>query len=69
MHEILVNLDITKSRGPNGLPPIFFQKTASATSATFHVMLKNIKRLRKIPSCWKLAAETCWGFTVCAEGR
>ena len=54
--EILMTIGVTKSRGPNGLPPIFFQQTATNMANALQVIFKNIKRLRKIPSCWKTAA-------------
>ena len=54
--EILMTIDVTKSRGSNGLPPIFFEQTATNMTNALQVIFKNIKRLRKIPSCWKTAA-------------
>ena len=57
-YEILLSLDATKSRGPNGIPPAFFQRTARETSKILNVLFKQIKRLRKIPNSWKIAAVT-----------
>ena len=54
--EILLDLDTTKTRGPNGLPPILYQKLAKDMSAVLNVLFKNIKRARKIPQTWKIAA-------------
>ena len=51
-----MTIDVTKSRGPNGLPPIFFKQTATNMANALQVIFKNIKRLRKKPSCWKTAA-------------
>ncbi|XP_075262534.1 uncharacterized protein LOC142354154 [Convolutriloba macropyga] len=58
IYEILLSLDATKSRGPNGIPPAFFQRTARETSKNLNVLFKQIKRLRKIPNSWKIAAVT-----------
>ena len=58
IYEILLSLDATKSRGPNGIPPAFFQRTARETSQNLNVLFKQIKRLRKIPNSWKIAAVT-----------
>ena len=58
IYEILLFLDATKSRGPNGIPPSFFQRTARETSKNSNVFFKQIKRLRKIPNSWKIAAVT-----------
>ena len=49
-------IDVTKSRGPNGLPPAFCQKTSGEISKSLHKLIKNIRRLRKIPESWKTAA-------------
>ena len=54
--DILVNDDNKKSRVPNEYPPMLFQKTAFHMSSCLHNLLKNIKRLRKIPKLWKVAA-------------
>ena len=56
--EILSTLDVTKSRGPNGLPPSFFQKTNRNICKPMNKILRNVKRLRKIPDSWKTAAVT-----------
>ena len=54
--EIMSELDTTKSRGPNGLPPALFKKSARNMCDCLHKLLRNIKRLRKIPDNWKVAA-------------
>ena len=51
-------LDITKSRGPYGLPPAFFKKTSRQTSVVLNKLLKLIKKQRRIPGTWKTAAVT-----------
>ena len=58
IYETLLSLDATKSRGPNGIPPAFFQRTARETSKNLNVLFKQIKQLRKIPNCGKSAAVT-----------
>ena len=58
IYEILLSLDATKSRGPNGIPPAFFHRTARETSKILNVFFNQIKRLRKIPNSWKIAAVT-----------
>ena len=55
-YQIITELDITKSRGSDGLPPIFFQRTAREMTSILHCVLKKIKRVRKIPDKWKVAA-------------
>ena len=49
LNQIITELDITKSRGPDGLPPIFFQRTAREMTTILHCVFKNIKRVRKKP--------------------
>ena len=56
LNQIITELDITKSRGPDGLPLIFFQRTAREMTTILHCVFKNIKRVRKIPNKWKVAA-------------
>ena len=36
LNQIVTELDITKSRGPDGLPPIFFQRTARELTTFLH---------------------------------
>ena len=52
------DIDVTKSRGPNGIPPGFYVKTSKNHCNIMHSVLRNIKRLRKIPNSWKVAAVT-----------
>ena len=49
IHLIVSSLDITKSRGPNGLPSAFFTKTSRNIREVPHKLIKSIKRVRKIP--------------------
>ena len=50
--------DTTKTRGPNGLPPGFYQRCGKQMSKIFNKLFKNIKRIRKKPTSWKTAAVT-----------
>ena len=50
--------DTTKTRGPNGLSPGFYQRCGKQMSKTFNKLFKNIKRIRKKPTSWKTAAVT-----------
>ena len=53
VRSILANLDITKSRGPNKLPPVLFRETALEISTALNKIFRNVKRLRKLPKAWK----------------
>ena len=54
--EILLLLDITKTRGTDCLAPIFFKQTADQMNEILQKNFKNIKRLRKIPNQEKVAS-------------
>ena len=54
--EILSTLDATKTRGPDGLPPLFIRKTATGRCKTQNTMFKAVKRKRNLPKAWKIAA-------------
>ena len=56
LNQIITELDITKLRGLDGLPPIFFQQTAREMTTILHCVFKNMKRVGKIPDKWKIAA-------------
>ena len=56
LNQIITELDITKLRGPDGLPPIFFQRTAREMTAILHCVFENIRRVRQIPDKWKVAS-------------
>ena len=47
-HFLVSSLDITKSRGPNALPPAFFQKTSRNICEILHKLIKSKKSVRKI---------------------
>ena len=53
IYQIPIGLDVTKSRGQNGYPPVFYQKTAERMSAILHIIMRNKKRLRKSPKSGK----------------
>ena len=57
LSNILANIDTTKTRGPNGLPPEFYQRCGKQMSNILNKLFKNIKRIRKMPTSWKTAAE------------
>ena len=56
IRNIMDDIDATKSRGPNGIPPVFYVKTSKNLCNIMHSVLRNIKKLRKIPDSWKVAA-------------
>ena len=53
--EFISSLDISKSYGPDGIKPSFFQQTARKISSELHLMFEIIKRLRKISKSWMVA--------------
>ena len=53
--EILETLGVTKTRGPDGLPPLFFRKTATEMCKTLNTMFKAVKWNRKLPKAGKIA--------------
>ena len=58
IHSFVSELDISKSRGPNRLPPAFFKKTSRQISVVLNKLLKVIKKQRRIPDTWKTAPVT-----------
>ena len=56
IRNIMNDIDATKSGGPNGTPPVFYEKTSKNLCNIKHSVHRNIKRLRKIPDSWKVAA-------------
>ena len=58
MRNMMDDIDATKSRGPNGMPPVFYVKTSRNLCNIMHSVLRNIKRLRKTPDSWKVVAIT-----------
>ena len=58
IRNIMDDIDATKSREPNGIPPVFHVKTSKNLCNIMHSVVWNMKRLRKIPDSWKVAALT-----------
>ena len=58
IRNIVDDIEATKSRGLNGIPPVFYVNTSKNLCNTMHSVLRNIKKLRKIPDSWKVAAIT-----------
>ena len=56
IRSILEETGITKSRGPDAIPPTFFQKLSEPMSNALHIIFKAIKRNRAIPDEWKVGA-------------
>ena len=52
----LTNLDVSKTRGPDNIPACFLKQLAETLSLFLSAILRNIKRLVKIPNCWKIGA-------------
>ena len=52
------DIDVTKSRGPNGIPPGFYLKTSKNLCSIMHAVLRNMKRLQKLTDSWKFATIT-----------
>ena len=55
IEHILNSLDVSKTRGPDSLPPCFFRHLSSVISLSLSV-LKIIKRTGSFPSVWKVGA-------------
>ena len=56
IRSILEKTDETKSRGPDGFPPIFFKKLAEPMSCAFNTLFRTVKKLKAIPEDWKTGA-------------
>ena len=56
IRSILEETDETKSRGPDGIPPIFFKKLAEPMSCEFNTLFRTMKRLKEIPENRKSGA-------------
>ena len=54
-HEIA---NIIKSKGPEAIYPVFFQKMAEPISHALHLILRAIKRTNTKPDEWKVCTET-----------
>ena len=58
INRIQPELDITKTRCPNGYPLSSTKKTENSVTHVLFPVFKNIKLLRKIPNQWKIASFT-----------
>ena len=58
IRNIIDDIDGAKSRGPCGIAPSFYVKTSRNLCNIIYSVLRNIKRLRKIPNSSKVAAIT-----------
>ena len=58
IQKIVNPIDVTKSRGTNGLPPAFFQKISKEISKILNILFKNFKRLGKFSDSWTTAEVT-----------
>ena len=56
IRSILEETDETKSRGPDGIPPIFFKKLVEPMSCAFNTLFRTVKRLKAIREDWKIGA-------------
>ena len=57
-HQLVLSndLDETKSRGPDGIPPSFIENLAALLSKALNLIFRNIKRQKRIPNVWKISA-------------
>ena len=51
--KICNDINTSKSRGPNIVPPIVYKERAEAIASALHIIFRNIKRLGKHPTKWK----------------
>ena len=58
VRNIIDDIEVTKSRGPNGIPPGLYVKTSQNRCNIMHSVLRNIKGPRKIRDSWQLSAIT-----------
>ena len=56
IRAILTNIDVSKTRGPDNIPACFLKHLAESLSLFLSAAFRNIKRLGKIPNCWKIGA-------------
>ena len=56
IRAILTNLDVSKTRGPDNIPACFLKQLDEPLSLFLSAIFRNIKRLGKIPNCWKMGA-------------
>ena len=56
IRKYLDDLDETKCRGPDGIPPSFIKNLAAPLSKALNLIFRNIKRQKRIPKVWKISA-------------
>ena len=56
IRKYLDDLDETKSRGPDGIPPLFIKNLAAPLSKALNRIFRTIKRQKRIPKVWKNSA-------------
>ena len=56
IQRYLDDMDETKSRGPDGIPPLFIKTLAAPLSKALNLIFRNIKRRKRIPKVWKISA-------------
>ena len=54
VYNVLSNLDISKSRGEDQLPPVFLRRLATELTPSVFNVFRNIHRLDTFPEKWKL---------------
>ena len=56
LRKYLDDLDETKSRGPDGIPPLFIKNVCAPLSKALNLIFKNLNRQKRIPKVWKINA-------------
>ena len=56
IRKYIDDLGETKSRGPDGIPPLFIKNLAAPLSKALNLIFRNIKRQKRIPKVWKISA-------------
>ena len=56
IRKYLNDLDETKSRGPDGIPPLFIKTLPAPLSKALNLIFRKIKRQKRIPKVWKSSA-------------
>ena len=52
--KILQKLDISKSRGPDSIPPCFFKNLSTSISYSISVLFRIARRTGTFPTSWKI---------------
>ena len=56
IRKYIDDLDETKSRGLDGIPPLLIKNLAAPLSKALNHIFRNIKRQKRIPKVWKISA-------------